>query len=304
MRGRLIIFALLATGLICVMPVIGQVPLDPEPYWISTELNQYSTGIVWRDCNNDGYVDLFVSNGNDIVMASNRVYMSHYGILETTASWVSDNAEYTGHCSVGDVNDDGFPDFAVADYIGAYGFSTGNKSHIYLNDNGWLHTTPGWTAYDSIYTFSCAFGDADGDGDLDLAFATGEPYNNILQNDRIYYNVDGQMQITPGWESDQGTAALDVAWGDVDNNGYLDLAFGYGNGGLAVHYNYSGIIETAPSYMANTSDLVNTLVFGDVDDDGWLDLIVAFNNQLGGDGYYRVYYNDGTGNLNIDHGWQ
>ena len=139
-------------------------------------------------------------------MAPNRVYYSHSGSLEETASWFSSNTEYTGHCSVGDIDDDGYPDFAVADFIGYDGFSTGNRSHVYMNNGGILSTTPDWTTDDSIYTFSCAFGDADGDGDLDLAFATGESYNGILQNNLIYYNVDGVWQTSPGWQSAAGTA--------------------------------------------------------------------------------------------------
>ncbi|MBN2227338.1 MAG: VCBS repeat-containing protein [candidate division Zixibacteria bacterium] len=303
MRGR----AYFCAGIIMLALggfAVGQVPLDPSPFWMSTEQSQYSTGMAWRDCNRDGFLDLFVSNGNDIVMAPNRVYYSHSGNLETTSSWQSANAEYSGHCSVGDVNDDGYPDFAVADYIGSGGFSTGNRSHVYLNNGGFLSTTPDWTTGDSIYTFSCAFGDADGDGDLDLAFATGEPYNGILQNNLIYYNIDGVLQSTPGWQSVAGTASLDVAWGDVDNNGYLDLAFGHGDGQVVIHYNYGGSIETTPSYATTAFDLANTVFFGDVNDDGWLDLLVAYNYQTGGTGYYCVYFNDGAGVINPVHGWQ
>jgi PKD repeat protein len=48
----------------------------------------------------------------------------------------------------------------------------------------------------------------------------------------------------------------------------------------------------------------NTLMFGDVNGDGWLDLVVAYNDQLGGDGYFRVYFNNGAGMLDTLYGWQ
>lgn len=282
----------------------AQVPLELSPSWQSTEPNMTTTGMVWRDCNRDGYIDVFYSNGNDITISPNTIYISNNGTLPASASWFSDNPEYSGHCAVGDINDDGWPDFAVANFLGWQGFSTANHSNLYLNSGGVINNSPDWYTGDSIYTFSCAMGDADGDGDLDLAFATGEPYYDKTFTDRIYYNVDGTLQSLPGWESAAATQALDVAWGDVDNDGDLDLAFCYDDRAPALFYNNGGDIETTPSWQALHNESANTIIFGDVNGDGWQDLIVAFNYQLGGSGRFRVYYNDGYGNLNNDYGWQ
>ena len=279
-------------------------PISPSPFWASDEEGKNSTGMVWRDCNNDGYIDVFYSNGNDIVLAENTVYLSRHGVMPTAPSWSSGNLEYSGHCSVGDINDDGWPDFAVANYLGSGGFSTANLSNLYLNNDGELSVLPDWYTGDSIYTFSCAFGDADGDGDLDLAFATGDGYYNKSIPDRIYFNTNGTLQTTPGWQSASGTQALDVAWGDIDNDGDLDLAFCYDDRSPALYYNNGGAIETTPTWSALHNESANTIIFGDVNTDGWLDLIVAFNSQLGGQGRYRVYYNNGAGTLNADYGWQ
>lgn len=282
----------------------AQVPLQKIPFWHSAEANMYSTGMIWRDCNNDGYIDVFYANGNDIVLARNTIYISDNGTLPASASWFSDNYDYSGHCAVGDINDDGWPDFAVANFLGNQGFSTPNHSHLYLNAGGLPNTSPDWLTGDSIYSFSCAFGDADGDGDLDLAFATGESYGDQKYNDRIYYNVDGTLQALPGWQSTAATEAMDVTWGDIDNDGDLDLAFCYDDRPPAVHYNDDGTIETTPSWQSSNNESANTLIFGDVNGDGWRDLIVAFNFQLSGTGRYRVYFNDGTGQLGVNPGWE
>jgi len=281
----------------------GPPPLETVPFWTTSEEDMYSTGMIWRDCNNDGVIDVFFSNGNDIVQANNTIYLSNRGWLPASASWFSSNNEYSGHCAVGDIDDDGFPDFLVSNYLGS-NWGIPNRSDLYLN-NGYLpEISPSWFTPDSIFSFSCALGDIDNDGDLDVAFATGEGYGNDLQPDLIYLNDDGSFGSVAAWQSANQTAAIDVAWGDINNDGYLDLAFTYDGTPTCVYYNQAGTLESTPSWEAGTNEAGNTLTFGDVDGNGWLDLIVAYNNQLGGGGYFRVYFNDGAGNLYTDYGWQ
>ncbi len=303
-----IVRAILYTCLICIIKInlisAQTVPIETSPFWQSSESNLYSTGMIWRDCNNDGYIDVFYSNGNDIVLAPNTIYLSDHGELPASASWVSANSEYSGHCAVGDINDDGWADFFVSNFLGQDGFSTANFSNLYLNSDGLPNQSPDWSNTDSIYSFSCATGDVDGDGDLDIAVATGEPYGSRKIVDRIYYNVNGSFESEPGWQSQAMTEAMDVTWGDVDNDGDLDLAFAYNDRPPAIFYNGGSFLETTPSWQADHNESSNTLIFGDVNGDGWLDLVVAFNDQLGGGGYFRVYYNDGTGQLDGNYGWQ
>ncbi|MCD6249520.1 MAG: VCBS repeat-containing protein [candidate division Zixibacteria bacterium] len=281
----------------------ADVPLGTMPFWSTSEQNIYSTGMIWRDCNRDGVIDVFYSNGNDIVQAANNIYLFGGDQFPVSAAWYSSNQEYSGHCAVGDINDDGYPDLMVSDYLGS-GFSDPNQSEFYLNDGGLPNAIPVWSTPDLIFSFSCAFGDVDGDGDLDVAFATGEGYQNDYQQDIIYLNVDGNFSNSIYWNSDAVGASMDVAWGDVDNDGDLDLAFTYDATATSVYYNDNGVMETTPSWQAGTTESGNTLVFGDVNGDGWLDLMVAYNNQLGGGGRFRVYFNDGAGNLDPNYGWQ
>ncbi|MEK9135479.1 MAG: VCBS repeat-containing protein, partial [Bacteroidota bacterium] len=169
-----------------VLPLKAQVPFNTLPTWTSTDVSNYSTGAAWADINKDGWLDLVVANGNDMARQRVVVYLNRgTGSLPTTPNWQSADIDYHGHLSVGDVNKDGYVDVAVSVYIGAAGFSQKGKIKLYLNRGGTLETSPSWVSRDSFYTFSCAFGDANGDGDLDLAAACGEAYNSRAEKNRI-----------------------------------------------------------------------------------------------------------------------
>ncbi len=281
----------------------GDVPLETTSFWETSEHGIYSTGMIWRDCNRDGVIDVFYSNGNDMRQAANNIYLFGPDPHPVSASWYSSNEEYSGHCAVGDVNDDGYPDLMVSNFLGA-SFNDPNHSDFYINEGGLPNATPVWSTPDLFSSFSCAFGDVDGDGDLDVAFATGQPWAYAYQQDIIYLNDGGSFSNTIHWSSSAATAALDITWGDVDNDGDLDLALTYHFSATSIYYNDNGVIETTPSWQAGTNDQGNTLIFGDVNGDGWLDLIVAYNSRLEGRGRFRVYFNDGAGLINPDYGWE
>jgi hypothetical protein len=279
----------------------AQIPLQTSPYWQSTETGVYSTGANWGDIDRNGYLDFAISNGNDMALAPNYVYFNYGGVLQNFNTWASANSQYSGHSALGDVNQDGYLDFAVSNYIASgWGQTT---IQLYMNLGGALETSPSWESEDSMHTFACAFGDADGDGDLDLAVASGESYNSIREHQRIYYNVGGTLETTPSWTSIDSTPCYDVEWGDVDNDGDLDLAFISSIGPLFVYYNYGDSIERAASWNSGCGYDGNTLNWGDIDDDGWLDLAVANNNQLGQPGYFEVYHNV-NGTLNPSPIWR
>ena len=280
---------------------ISAIPLQKAPFWRSTETGVYSTGANWGDIDKNGYLDFAISNGNDMAMAPNYVYFNSSGTLQTTHGWASSNSQYSGHSALGDVNKDGYLDFAVSNYIAS---SWGKTTvQLYMNLGGTLETSPSWQSADSMHTFACAFGDPDGDGDLDLAVACGESYNSIYERQRIYYNQSGALETTPSWTSTDSTPCYDVEWGDVDNDGDLDLAFISSIGPLFVYYNNGISIEPTASWNSGGYYDGNTLNWGDMDNDGWLDLAVANNNQLGQPGYFQVYKNTG-GTLNTTPVWQ
>jgi hypothetical protein len=297
----LMVLGVFQTRILCLEICFATMPLEMRPYWRSTETGKYSTGANWGDIDKNGFLDFAISNGNDMAMAPNYVYFNYTGNLQTTHGWASSNNQYSGHSALGDVNQDGYLDFAVSNYIASgWGKTT---VQLYMNIGGSLETSPSWQSADSMHTFACAFGDADGDGDLDLAVACGESYNEIEERQRIYYNNGGTLETTPSWMSVDSTPCYDVEWGDVDNDGDLDLAFISSIGPVYLYYNQNGSIEHSASWNSGGSYDGNTLNFGDMDNDGYLDLAVANNNQMEQPGYFQVYKNVG-GTLNPTPVWQ
>ncbi|MEZ4559277.1 MAG: VCBS repeat-containing protein [Caldilineaceae bacterium] len=60
-----------------------------------------------------------------------------------------------------------------------------------------------------------AWGDVDGDGDLDLAVGGQFGFSNM-----VYLNEDGGMlQARAAWSSADSDATNSLAWGDVDGDG-------------------------------------------------------------------------------------
>jgi hypothetical protein len=300
MKNYLLVILLIVTS----FEYYSQVPFNQNPNWISTDVSSVSTGGAFVDINRDGWLDFVVANGND--MARQRVvvyYNNGNGTFPTTPSWQSADIDYHGHLDVGDVNGDGWPDVAVSVYIGAGGFNTPGKVKLYLNNNGTLSSNPDWFSGDNVYTFSCAFGDANGDGLLDLAVAGGEAYYNNPEQPRIYYNVGGMLESLPSWKATASQYSYDVNWADFDNDGDLDLVFAGESTPNRIFENVNGTISLTPTWQStDASQYANSLFVGDVNSDGFLDLAISDNSQLGGSGKFKIYLNN-NGTLSTTPFW-
>ena len=282
---------------ISILGLSQNIPYPVVPDWESTPNGHVATGLGLADINGDGWKDIIVANGNDINKQHLFVYYNQGdGIFGSIPDWQSQDIDYHGHLAVGDLNADGWMDVAVSVYIGPTGFNSPGKLKIYYNNEGVLEDEPSFESYE-FYTFSCAMGDADGDGDLDIATTGGEPYNNILDNGKIFYNNAGSFSSLPEWSSSFVFGSMDVDFGDVDDNGKLDLAFGTES---SPNYLFvaddNGLINNVPSWQSiGSNNYMNSLDIGKIGENDVTGLVLTGNDQLGGDGKVKLYtFEDGT----------
>jgi VCBS repeat protein len=129
---------------------------------------------------------------------------------------------------------------------------------------------------------SAAWGDFDGDGDLDLAM-TGLTSEGTPTT-RVYRNNGGSFAVVPG--SFSGVFAGNVAWGDYDGDGDLDLlvtGVTSANPGAAaltrLYRNDGGLFTAVPHPFPNC--YLGAVAWGDYDRDGRLDVVVTGTDETG-----------------------
>jgi hypothetical protein len=267
------------------------IPYNTTPDWISNPNGHISTGLGLADINGDGWKDLVVAIGNDIERQPVVVYYNQGdGAFNQDPDWYSNDIDYHGHLSCGDINHDGWVDVAVSVYLGPSGFSSPGKVKVYYNQGGELEKDPSFTS-ENFYTFSCALGDANADGWLDLAAAAAEPYSGTLDEGKIFMNNNGLFTPAPQWQSAVAMGPLDVDFADFDLNGYLDVVFTCEDAPTYIYLAGStGAIDPTPAwYSAESTNFNNSLDAGLTRGKETMSLVVTGNNQLGGDGKVRHY---------------
>jgi len=264
---------------------------------------------AWGDFDNDGDLDVVITgiSGGGLVTELYQNNSGSFSQMTITGSPFIGVA--FSSVAWGDFDNDGDLDLFVT------GYGSGNQrvATVYRNDgpNGsaWEFTDidplPGATIT-KVGWSDGAWGDYDKDGDMDL-IVTGYTLIGINPSTRLYRN-DGGTLVPAGSTGLLNLGQGSVAWGDCNNDGWLDLAITgfdqngqrnfriYLNNGSTVSPNPSPLFQQSASYQG-VSD--GSVAWGDYNNDGNLDLVVtglyATSTPMA-----KVYRGNGNGTLTED----
>lgn len=260
----------------------------------------------WMDYDNDGFVDLFVTNFGDQNGdgGTNALFHNHgdgtFSRVITGAIVQDVGAGFANLWT--DYDNDGFPDMVL---INGKTSLVNGHNFVYHNNGDGSFTRIRTNAIALDYwpngTHSGAWGDYDNDGLPDLFVGdNGGVRNHLYHNNGhgSFTNVTSGTVLVP--PSVNGVA--DCAWGDYDNDGYLDLFVGSWNGPNGLYHNNGDGTFTRVFYepfLNATNAVMNSVAWVDYDNDGSLDLFLArftLNNGVEGPDSSLLYHNSGNTN--------
>ncbi|MBD3223406.1 MAG: T9SS type A sorting domain-containing protein [Caldithrix sp.] len=254
--------------------------------------NTRSNSPSWADYDNDGNIDLFISNAG----FQNNLLFKNEGegsFKRITDYIITQDDGKSISASWGDYDNDGYIDLFVANGFANY------TNYLYKNGNGQGFTkiNEGPIVTDiAADSRGCSWVDYDNDNDLDLFVVNKQNQNNFLYenlgNGRFKKIIDGAI-VNDGGNSSS------CSWGDYDNNGYLDLFvandqdqhnFLYRNNGDGTFTKVKeGVLVSEKNYSSGSS-------WADFNNDGYLDLLLSIGQQYH-EGPNWLYINDGQGNF-------
>ena len=209
---------------------------------------QFSTGIVMVDINNDGWLDIYVCNAGNMhnpELRRNQLFINNHNLTFTDSAeqyGLSENG-YSTQASFFDYDMDGdldcfiinnspipvnslnYPqlrdvaakDWQVPDYL------KGGGDHLYRNDNGhFTEVTQQAGIHGTLMSFGLGVtvGDVNGDNYPDVYVS-----NDFFERDYLYINQkNGTFKDElEDWVQHTSYASMGADFGDINNDGYPDI---------------------------------------------------------------------------------
>ena len=178
-----------------------------------------------------------------------------------------------GSLAIGDLNGDGKPDLATANWRDVSVLFNGGDGNLSPAVSFSTGTNPTWVA----------LGDLNGDGKTDMVVAnrgmnTGDPSGTIIGADvAVLLNMGSGTFVAANYAA--GTSPVAVALGDLNADGKPDIVAASGTGVSVLLNAGNGTFATPGSYGAGTKP--GSVAVGDLNGDGKPD-IAAANGSIGG----------------------
>lgn len=236
-----------------------------------------SRSVNWVDANNDGKLDLFISNGK-AGGQNNSLFLNTDGSSFTTVlgqPLVNDNKPSDG-ATFADCDNDGDLDAFVVNW-----YNEDNMFYLNNGGGGFEQQTTQPMIASGGYSETAAWGDYDNDGKLDLYVTRSGPSTATRRN-QLYHN-DGNNAFTKILTGDVVINAFlsrSVNWTDIDTDGDLDLFVtneGASNNNENIYRNDGNgvFVRITTGDIVNNGGSTMSSSWGDYDNDGDLDVYLC-----------------------------
>jgi hypothetical protein len=282
---------------------------------------------TWADFNNDGWLDVFIGGETTSDDHPNPCEL----FINNQDGTFTNKAKESGSGVIGyvkgvtsaDYNNDGWPDIFISCLDGKKKLlkNKGKKAKIPQFEDV---THEAGLDFNQTYTFPTWFWDYDNDGWPDIFIcgylfdgslaktAAAESLNLPLEEVSKMYlyhnNQDGTFSdVSKAVGLDRPVFAMGSNFGDIDNDGWLDMYLGTGNPDLKslvpnrMFKNIGGNKFTDVTSSARVGNLQkgHGVSFADVDNDGDQDIFIETGGPFKGDAYFNSFYvNPGQNNNN------
>ena len=265
---------------------------------------------AWADINNDGLLDLFVGSEKGPA----ELFLNEgNGTFENISHAAGiDKVAFTKAVVSADYDNDGYPDFYLSNYAG--------NNFLYHNnhDNTFTDVAQQAGVLGPWISFPSWFFDYDNDGWPDLFVSSyfisvdesvrtylRLPHNALSM--KLYHNQhDGTFKdVTAETHLNKVYMPMGANFGDIDNDGFLDMYLGNGNpsyGSLIPHVllrNHDGKYFADVTAASGTGEMHkgHGVAFADMDRDGTEDILTLTGGAVPGDSHgFRFFKNPGNGN--------
>lgn len=267
----------------------------------------FASGVTWADYDNDGYPDL-------LVLTDGTPYLFHNNGNGTftdvsTASGLTSESGRGESAAWGDFDSDGYLDLYIVNYgeCASGGKIAAQASHLFHNNRDGTFTDVtsymGGTSNKALqgHGFVAVWFDFNNDNRPDLYVANDRFLDPNRTGDVLWRNdgPDGKggwifTNVSAGSNVNQVIAAMGIAVGDFNRDGYFDLAYSNtGQNFLQQNKQGNGTFQgdgqslgAQRAYVPNGSTYQTSITWGlglaDLNNDGWEDLFIAGGKISGG----------------------
>jgi tetratricopeptide (TPR) repeat protein len=268
-----------------------------------------SQNAVWTDIDNDGFVDLFVGNEDTVAQLFLNKRNGTFDNISHAAG--VDRVMFTKGVAAGDYDSDGYPDLYVSNLNGR-NFLYRNRQNGTFAEVAEMAGAPG-----PGRGFATWFFDYDNDGREDV-FATsyfisveesvrtylGLPHNATTL--KLYRNQGGGTfaDVTAQVGLDKVFMPMAANFGDIDNDGFLDMYIGTGSPSygsllpnvLLRNRAARSFVDVTASSGTGELHKGHGIAFADLDNDGDEEIFEELGGSTPGDAHAaRLFENPGHG---------